>query len=171
MAERMNSEIEGKPGYEGYLNDAVVALPEVLRDAGYETLMAGKWHLGLTPDRTPHARGFDRSFSLLNGCHNHYGWEPAFEDRNKIPRMAAVVRKMYDRDGEVVLPKDLPKGFYSTDSFTDELLGYMKDREARKEERPVRYNPLPKQKLIATVFCLPPLLRSTLAIAGTVGCS
>ncbi|WP_369830476.1 sulfatase-like hydrolase/transferase, partial [Mycobacterium sp. 1245111.1] len=55
------------PGYEGYLNDRVVALPELLRDAGYHTLMAGKWHLGNTIDRTPSARGFDRSFALLPG--------------------------------------------------------------------------------------------------------
>ncbi|MDT5023450.1 MAG: hypothetical protein QOI33_3974, partial [Mycobacterium sp.] len=32
---------QGPPGYEGYLNDRVVALPELLRDAGYLTLMAG----------------------------------------------------------------------------------------------------------------------------------
>ena len=29
---------KGKPGHEGYLNDRVVALPELLRDGGYETL-------------------------------------------------------------------------------------------------------------------------------------
>lgn len=55
----------GMPGYEGYLNERVVTLPEVLRDAGYETLMSGKWHLGLTPERFPQARGFERSFAHL----------------------------------------------------------------------------------------------------------
>lgn len=68
MAESLKEFQRGKPGYEGYLNDSVVALPELLQDAGYHTLMSGKWHLGLTPDRYPCARGFDRSFSLLPVC-------------------------------------------------------------------------------------------------------
>lgn len=65
MSEKMQEFQRGKPGYEGYLNDRVVALPELLQDAGYHTLMSGKWHLGLTPDRFPCTRGFDRSYSLL----------------------------------------------------------------------------------------------------------
>ena len=60
--------LTGMPGYEGYLNERVVALPEILRDAGYETLMSGKWHLGLTPERSPKARGFERSFAHLPAC-------------------------------------------------------------------------------------------------------
>ena len=32
----------GVPGYEGYLNDAVVTLPQLLKDAGYHTYMTGK---------------------------------------------------------------------------------------------------------------------------------
>lgn len=137
MAERITPDLQGKPGYEGYLNDSVVSLQECLQDAGYETLMSGKWHLGQTPDRVPKARGFERSFSLLNGCHNHYGWEPTYEDRKKIPRIAAVLRRMYYNDDKSVAPDELPKDFYSTDSFTDILLGYLEDRNARNEERPV----------------------------------
>lgn len=76
MAEALTPELAGKPGYEGHLNERVVALPELLREAGYQTLMAGKWHLGLKPEQTPHARGFERSFSLLPGAANHYGFEP-----------------------------------------------------------------------------------------------
>jgi arylsulfatase len=66
MSESIRGFQKGQPGYEGYLNDAIVALPELLRDAGYLTLMSGKWHLGLTPDRYPSRRGFDRSFTLLS---------------------------------------------------------------------------------------------------------
>lgn len=65
MAEDMQDNQKSQPGYEGYLNDRVAALPEVLQDNGYHTLMSGKWHLGLTPDRWPCRRGFDRSYTLL----------------------------------------------------------------------------------------------------------
>jgi arylsulfatase A-like enzyme len=57
----------------------VSALPELLHDHDYHTLMSGKWHLGLRPDTNPAARGFDRSFTLLPGCSNHWGYEPQFE--------------------------------------------------------------------------------------------
>src|SRR3546814_5375587 len=60
-------------GYEGHLTPRVTSLAERMRAAGYHTMMAGKWHLGLTPDQDPHARGFDRSFALLQGAHNHFG--------------------------------------------------------------------------------------------------
>lgn len=67
------------PGYEGYLNDRVVTLPEVLRDNGYHTIMAGKWHLGLKPERSPHSRGFERSFAMLPGSSNHFNYRPEGE--------------------------------------------------------------------------------------------
>lgn len=69
---------------QGYLNFRVAALPELLQDGGYTTLMSGKWHLGLRTDQLPGARGFDRSFTLLPGCANHYGYEPQFQDEDMI---------------------------------------------------------------------------------------
>lgn len=137
MAERITPDVAGKPGYEGFLNDRVVSIQELLRDSGYETLMSGKWHLGLTPDRVPAARGFQRSFSLLKGAHNHYGWEPAYTDRSAIPRIVNALGNMYYDDEKPVSPEQLPKGFYSSDSFTNILLGYLEDRQARDETRPV----------------------------------
>lgn len=46
MAENMRAHADlyrDKPGYEGYLNFRVAALSEVFQDAGYQTLMTGKW--------------------------------------------------------------------------------------------------------------------------------
>ena len=72
MGELLTPEQKGKPGYEGYLNDRVVTLVELLRDGGYHTYMAGKWHLGDEPQHFPSARGFERSFSLLQGGASHW---------------------------------------------------------------------------------------------------
>ena len=38
------------PGYFGILPYTVPTIAELMRDAGYETLMVGKWHLGGTYD-------------------------------------------------------------------------------------------------------------------------
>lgn len=40
---RFKDKYEGKEGYEGYLNFKVAALSEILQDAGYHTIMSGKW--------------------------------------------------------------------------------------------------------------------------------
>ena len=39
----------------------------MLRDAGYFTAMAGKWHLGQDNGTPPWQRGFERSLSLRQG--------------------------------------------------------------------------------------------------------
>lgn len=109
--------------------------------SGYETLMSGKWHLGLTSRTSPHARGFERSFSMLGGCHNHYGWEPDFTDRSAIPKLAALMGRMYNRDGVFFGPDKLEKDFYSTDSFTENLLDYLQDREERNTETGAEQRP------------------------------
>ena len=46
MFEQMRSDPDfwkDRKGYEGYLNFDVAALPEILSDAGYHTIMSGKW--------------------------------------------------------------------------------------------------------------------------------
>ena len=88
------------PGHEGYLNYRVAALPEILQDNAYHTLLSGKWHLGLKPDYLPDKRGFDRSFALLPGCSNHYGWEPQFGD--DMIRHFERIPPLYAEDGKKV---------------------------------------------------------------------
>ena len=114
----------GAPGYEGYLNDRVAALPELLRDAGYLTLMSGKWHLGHSLDRSPAARGFERSFALLPAGASHYsvaaggGVSPA--------------PTLYTEDDQFV---SVPDDFYSSDFYTDKLLEYFRERADDRENQ------------------------------------
>lgn len=48
-------------------------LPQVLRDAGYRTVMSGKWHLGhAKKDFWPHRRGFDSFYGCVVGEIDHF---------------------------------------------------------------------------------------------------
>ena len=58
---------EGTKGTQGRLRDDCVTIAEVLKDAGYFTAMAGKWHLGQPNGTTPKGRGFTRSLNAAAG--------------------------------------------------------------------------------------------------------
>jgi arylsulfatase A-like enzyme len=118
MAELTTPEQRGKPGYEGYLNNSVVSLAELLRDNGYHTYMGGKWHLGHEPEQFPHARGFERSFSMLFGGASY--WSDMFGLLAKQEEIAEYV--LDDRR-----LSELPKDFYATRSFTDFLIDSIRD--------------------------------------------
>ena len=113
MGELIAPEQRGKPGYEGYLNDRVVSLAEVLGDNGYHTYMAGKWHLGHDPDQFPHARGFERSLSMLFGGASY--WSDMFGMLAELEPIAEYVidDKKLDK---------LPSDFYATRSYADFLI-------------------------------------------------
>ena len=107
----------------------MVTLPEILHDAGYHTLMSGKWHLGLRKDKSPCARGFERSFALLPGASNHFGWEPQLEDAAPDPpKMFSMNYPLHMEDGEYIYK--LPDDWYSSDSYGEILLRYLKDWRA-----------------------------------------
>lgn len=123
----------GMPGYEGYLNERVVALPELLRDNGYHTLMAGKWHLGLTPERSPYQRGFERSLAHLPACSNHYAFEPQLQGGDETPTfLEASYIALHTEDDHYV--KKLPEGWYSSDGYGDKMLEYLQDWNKTNQE-------------------------------------
>ena len=60
-----------KPGAPG-LDTKVPTLASYLREAGYRTSLIGKWHLGLSDEEHPMARGFDEFFGFLGGGRSYY---------------------------------------------------------------------------------------------------
>jgi arylsulfatase len=114
MAELLTPEQKGQPGYEGYLNDLVATLPEVLRDNGYSTSIAGKWHLGRTEELSPVVRGFDHSYVLVQGGASH------FDDGRAI--IGVDPKAIYRENGKQV---EVPKGFFSSDFYADKVIEYI----------------------------------------------
>jgi len=104
----------GVDGYEGYLNDRVVTLPQLLKEAGYHTYMVGKWHMGKTPAQIPAARGFERDFSLLDGAGSYW-------DMTNLT--AATPRSVFTEDGRYLT--HLPDGYYATKTYTDKLIEFI----------------------------------------------
>jgi arylsulfatase len=119
MAEMIRPNQQGKPGYEGYLRSDVATLAERLGTNGYRTLLSGKWHLGLTPEQDPHARGFERSFALLQGGHNHFGTDADPEKGG---------RATYTEQGKRLTR--LPTDFYSSDTFATRLIEFLGEKPA-----------------------------------------
>ena len=114
----------GQPGYETYINDRVVTVAELLKDAGYNTMMSGKWHLsghGYQPGTSPYERGFSNVLTLLEDGSNHFnsaeyvpGWSVTFmANATKVPR-----------------PQN---GTFDTTMYTDQLLGFFKKTESEKK--------------------------------------
>lgn len=111
MAEVLAPNQVGKPGYEGFLRPDTATLAEMLGAAGYRTMFAGKWHLGLTREQAPSRRGFQSSFALLQASHNHFGRRLSTD-----PKQGFVYRE----NGEIVT--SLPDDFYSSDYFATKLI-------------------------------------------------
>jgi len=110
MGEDLTDRQKGKPGYEGRLNDRVVSVATVLKDAGYLTYMIGKWHLGHEAAHVPAGRGFSESFALIDGAANH------MNQRGYSPGKKVAT---YNNNGKDV---NLPQNFFSADFYTNKLI-------------------------------------------------
>ncbi len=106
----------GYPEYQGHLNRNCATIGEVLRGAGYRTLMSGKWHVGggydlrfpaqwAPGDPThplPTQRGFDRYFGLLEAADSYFN--------PKTLMMGETIVKVESQD------------FYLTDAISDNAI-------------------------------------------------
>jgi arylsulfatase len=104
----MEGDLGDRWGYEQQLHSRVATLPERLGDAGYHTYMAGKWHLGMSDELSPTAKGFDRTFALLNGASSHL-------EKNHLQLIPT-----FREDGLVI--DTLPDDYYSTNTFTSKII-------------------------------------------------
>ena len=112
MAEWTGESQRGQPGYEGFLNNRVITIASLLREAGYSTSLAAKWHLGDKPDQWPAKRGFDRDFALLQGAASHWS-----DMQGLLP---TEPKATFTHNGEQV--NELPKDYYSSKYFTDFIM-------------------------------------------------
>lgn len=104
VREQLNS-----PAYSDHLSPFTPTIAEVLRPAGYRTGMTGKWHLGYEHPNWPSDRGFDRSFTVLEGAMNYWGHGMQHTGKIVEPPMALD-------DQRFSPPRE---GFFATDAFTD----------------------------------------------------
>ena len=98
-------------GRGGLLRENMVTIAEVLGEAGYQTSLSGKWHLGSSPPRRPIDRGFQEYYGLMDGCCNFF--DPSIPDP---PYKGGRVRTFGHNDRLVT---EFPDDFYTTDAFSD----------------------------------------------------
>ena len=117
----------GVEGYRDFLSFNAVTIPEVLKTAGYRTLMSGKWHLGWRDEGSPPARGFDRFYGTRGYIDSYYTvirrTEIYLDDKMILPITEKPVNHLHP-DQE----------WYTTDVFTDYALHFMD--EAMEMEKP-----------------------------------
>ena len=101
----------------GYLVEDAVTLPQILKTAGYQTALIGKWHLGLESPNTPNERGFDFFHGFLGDMMDDY-WTHLRQGNNYMRLNNDVIE---------------PKG-HATDIFSDWAIEYIK--EAEDQESP-----------------------------------
>ena len=115
---RLNS-----PAYQDHLSASCVTIAEVLKGAGYRTLMCGKWHLGYRPAEWPVRRGFDRSLVQIDGAMNYFGVGVQHKPDDTPP--------MVFDDRRYTPPKE---GFFSTDAYSAQAAEWVAG--AAKEGKP-----------------------------------
>lgn len=107
----------GSEGYQGYLNRNCVTIAEVLKENGYHTYMAGKWHLGMHgQEKWPLQRGFERFYGILAGAASYLRPEGG---------------RGLTLDNEHLPAPESP--YYTTDAFTDHALQFVGEQ---KDDKP-----------------------------------
>ena len=89
-------------------------LPSLLKAAGYDTALIGKWHLGRPPDHGPLKSGYDRFFGNLNGVVDYFTHKSGVGDH--------VARDLWEGEEPV------ERAGYYTQILADEAQAYLRDQ-------------------------------------------
>ncbi len=100
----------------GWLSQRAKLLPQLLKPAGYQSAIVGKWHLGINSPNTPTERGFDRFDGFLGDMMDDY-WTHLRHGLNLMRHNMETVT---------------PEG-HATDIFTDWACRYLEERSKSKE--------------------------------------
>jgi arylsulfatase A-like enzyme len=93
------------------LSTKETTIAERLRDAGYATAAIGKWHLGMTPEAHPLARGFGMFYGTLANT-------PYYHPTNFVDsRLGRETRPVEDKD------------FYTTDMYAKRAVEWLEENK------------------------------------------
>ncbi|KJF23954.1 sulfatase [Rhodococcus sp. AD45-ID] len=114
------------PGYTAKIPQEAATVPRILRDAGWNTMAVGKWHLlpsgersSAGPyDRWPSGLGFEKYYGFLRGDANH--WAPELV-----------------RDNSYVDPPSGPEdGYHLTEDLADEAIRMVVNQQESAPGKP-----------------------------------
>ena len=116
---------DGCPGDTYNIAPERVTFAEVLKEAGYSTFFAGKWHLAKFDAEMPDAQGFD--INIAGGSAGAPRSYFAPYNKSKNPHHKAEAMRGMD---------DAPKGEFLTNRLTDETIAFLKDHASAESEAP-----------------------------------
>lgn len=100
-------------------------MPQYFKEAGYDTHLIGKWHLGFYQKQyTPTKRGFDSFLGYYGGYIDYYDYTLEMMDKNYT--------RGYDMRRNLKSDHEIPSRTYATDLFTNEAVKIIKDHDYDK---------------------------------------
>lgn len=112
------------PGYRGYIRKDVKLLPQMMKEAGYNSIAVGKWHMSMVNDQDamgpfdhwPTGRGFDHWYGFHGSAVDHFHPE-VFRNQSQVH-------------------PEKSEGYHLTEDLVDNAIGYVKDHRIATPEKP-----------------------------------
>ena len=124
ISEALTPEQAHSPFYRGTLNHNVITIARLLNDAGYDTAMSGKWHLGYAdPSLLPINRGFKQTVTMpFSGGDN-------WTQQSYVPHYD---KTLWLENGKEIA---VPEGFYSSKFIVDKAIQQLENNQKNHQEQ------------------------------------